>query len=210
MSDDLSGAIQSVAWDSNFHASNVHGAGVQLQNLKAVIQYCKRRRIAVDVGAHIGLWSKPLAERFQKVWAFEPVQENMECLRRNVTAANVEFIECALSEYADSLCEMTLPDSSNSGCWYMRAGFQTPMTTLDSCAIDDVDLLKIDVEGAEGSVLKGAIETLKRFHPVVVFEDNGLGLKHYGKQWVDPRTVLSPLGYAHVARVRKDEVWRLP
>lgn len=208
MSDDKSGPLQSVSWDREYTDSPIHGARAQLHNLKSVLRFCEKRRTAVDVGAHIGLWTGPLAERFHKVWAFEPVPQNMECLRHNVRASNVELIECALGEHAESLCEMTLPDRSNSGCWYAMPGVSTAIDSLDSFALQDVDLLKIDVEGAEGFVVKGAMETIRQSQPLIVFEDNGLGLKHYGKDWLDPRPILLSLGYCHIARIRKDEVWR--
>jgi len=59
-----------------------------------------------------------------------------------------------------------------------------PMTTLDHFGFVDVDLIKIDVEGLEASVVKGAEKTLLRCRPVMVVEQKGedarMGLKRDG------------------------------
>jgi len=69
------------------------------------------------------------------------------------------------------------------------------VTTLDSCALPRLDLLKIDVEGSQVSVLRGAAETLRRLKPVV---------------WVELRPQLSELSEGDAALTalgyRKDRV----
>ena len=44
---------------------------------------CKEFRLAIDVGGHVGFWSRPLAEKFEHVIAFEPEPSNHELFKRN-------------------------------------------------------------------------------------------------------------------------------
>lgn len=194
------------AWDANFADSPVHGAAMQARLCDIVASRCRQRRVAVDVGGHIGTWTIPLAKRFSRVVVFEPMAENVNALMENVTANNVDVFPVALGA-ARSCCAMRMPDKGNSGCWYAEDGEGTSVLALDAFALSDVDLIKIDVEGMEGAVLRGAEGTLALCKPVVFFEDNGLGPQRYGDQWVNPRDVLEPLGYRRAERLRKNELW---
>jgi hypothetical protein len=64
----------------------------------AAIQICDQRRICLDIGANVGLWSCDLVENFEKVIAFEPVQEFVQCYRKNVKKDNYFVYECALGK----------------------------------------------------------------------------------------------------------------
>ena len=45
----------------------------------AAVALCEKRRVCLDIGANVGLWSCDLVESFERVVAFEPVQEFIEC-----------------------------------------------------------------------------------------------------------------------------------
>ncbi len=192
-------------WDAHFAESSVHGEHAQKRVMHAALQVCSGRRIAVDVGAHIGLWTAFMADQFQQVYSFEPVVENMTCHRKNVTQSNVLCIDAALGDF-DGVVGME-KHSDNSGCWHCVEGASVRLTRLDSYELTTVDLLKIDVEGMEGRVLNGAHKTLDASHPVVVVEYNGLGQRLYGEDWLDPKDLLKQHGYRIQARIRKDEIW---
>jgi len=166
------------------------------------------RRIAIDVGAHVGSWTRMLAGHFREVWAFEPNDENFACLRENTQhlAAFVARMHVALSN-KQGYCDMAPHKTGNSGCWRVVPGGSVRETTLDAFGMRNVDLIKIDVEGFEGAVIQGAVETIKALKPTIVFEDNGLGPKLFGDAWIDPKTILETLGYEHKQRVHKDEIW---
>jgi FkbM family methyltransferase len=192
-------------WDAGFAGNGVHGAAAQKQTMQAAMKVCKQRRRAIDVGAHIGIWSAFLATLFETVEAFEPVSENFSCLTKNVTALNVWPRSVALGDHA-GFVKMER-HGKNSGCWHAVRGSGVEICALDAYAFKDVDLIKIDVEGLEGRVLLGAEVTLHASKPVVVLENNGLGEKLYGEEWVDPKITLRKYGYALRGRVRKDEIW---
>lgn len=162
------------------------------------------RALAVDVGGHVGILSRLMAMDFTSVASFEPVPENIECFRRNVTAPNVKLHEMALGRAPGFVSIRN--HNENSGCWRADVGDSIELRTLDSFILSP-DLLKLDVEGYEGEVLLGAKETLARSAPVVIFEDNGLGEKFYGTDWVDPKSVLTEAGYRFRKRIERDEIW---
>jgi FkbM family methyltransferase len=140
--------------------------------------------VAVDGGAHIGVISVLLASLCPAghVYAFEPVPETSAYLEHNLAAngiTNVTVERMAL--YRDD-GEITLAfDESYPGGSHIGEG-KCRVTTarLDSWAqargLDRLDLLKLDVEGAEPAVLDGAEETLRRFQPVTVVECNPVAL----------------------------------
>lgn len=199
----------SPARDPEFHNDRVHGELAQHRFMKAVLEHVPNRRIAIDCGAHIGLWTRALAQKFKYVVAFEPVDENFECLEQNAKLRNTQLERVALAGEPGA-CQMILPRGGNSGCWYAQPGIvgaKITMRTLDSYNFKDVDLIKIDVEGYEGDVLMGACATLTQSRPIVVFEVNGLGQKHYGPNWCDPTLALGSWGYKFIAKWGKNEIW---
>jgi hypothetical protein len=72
---------------------------------------------------------------------------------------------------------LVTPHQNSSGGTVIRGAGDVPLRTLDSFALDRVDLLKIDCEGTECDVLRGAIETLVRCRPVVAVEQRPKLLK---------------------------------
>lgn len=186
--------------------NNVHGAESQFALLRQAVRFCKNRRTALDVGAHVGLWSIGLSHFFDHVVAFEPVVENYVALDQNVPKG-VGAHTVALG--ADSRnVRMELPPGGNSGMWYAEADRLGAVTQckLDEFHLYDVDFIKIDVEGAEGSVIRGGANTIERCKPLVFFEDNGLGPARYA-DWIDPKAELNDLGYVRLARLQKNELW---
>ena len=192
-------------WDADFADHGVHGGLAQKRTMQAATKLCRKRRRAVDVGAHIGLWTAFLASQFAAVEAFEPVLENFTCLCKNVDVENVLRRQVALGEHRGRASMERHGD--NSGCWHVIEGRGVELLPLDHYVWTDVDLIKIDVEGLEGSVLRGARKTIAMSRPVVVIEYNGLGERLYGEDWVDPKAVLKEYGYQIQARLKKDEIW---
>lgn len=135
----------------------------------AAMGYCKQFRMAVDIGAHIGLWARSMTNKFDSVVCFEPCEEFAEILIKN--APNVTFIhKCALGDTKNSVKLNVQQD--NTGMTHVVRGEvgTVPMYPLDHFGLDNVDFVKIDVEGYELEVVKGGYETFKRNNPVVIIE----------------------------------------
>lgn len=135
------------------------------------LPWIKDWRMAVDAGAHVGFWSMHMAKRFQHVAAFEPILEHRECFALNVPDSNVTVHTCALGGETGRV-SLTIPDGSSGGTHISGDG-DIEMRMLDSFGFNELDFLKIDVEGYELKVLQGAVETLKRCRPCVIVEQKG-------------------------------------
>ncbi|MCI0376471.1 MAG: FkbM family methyltransferase [Gemmataceae bacterium] len=157
-------------------------ATYQYDKVQACLAHCLRRRVAVDVGAHVGLWSMILCDHFAKVIAFEPVFAKH--FRRNLEGKpNVLLHEVALSDRPGNV-EMEIV-GYNSGATHIAksptgGGKQITAARLDDYRLDEVDLIKVDVEGWEYQVLRGAEETLLRNRPLVILEQKGYEKEFYG------------------------------
>lgn len=139
-----------------------------------------RRRVAIDVGAHIGLWTRWLARDFVCTHAFEPIKRHLACLRQNLfdDYGYVEIHNCALGDVQGSIAMCgTISTSGRSHvydpCLTSKVTEEARCFPLDFYEYEDVDFIKIDVEGYETHVLEGARKTIKANHPVIVIEQLG-------------------------------------
>ena len=156
-------------------------ATYQIHKLDACLSLLpgSRRRTAVDVGAHVGLWSMWLAKAFGTLHAFEPYDRLAALFRLNVPDDNVTLHPVALGA-GPGTCAIA-PDAHSSGDTFVRPGEgDVPIHTLDSYGLNDVDFIKIDVEGLELAVAQGARETLLRCRPLVCVEQKGKDRTNFG------------------------------
>ena len=136
----------------------------------------KKGNIVFDIGAHIGFYSLLSAEltgKDGKVFSFEPLTTNYEYLKKHIEInnyRNITPLNVAVSD-KDDFAFFSEGESTSTG--HLANNGEIKVRTI---AIDDwinnkklpiPNVLKIDVEGAEFSVLKGAVNLLKTHHPVV-------------------------------------------
>lgn len=194
--------------DRDTHFFKGDGPKYQHTLLKLAVRMCRKRELALDVGAHVGLWSIRLATRFKQVVALEPMPENFRCLEMNCGhLVNVDMRRVAAGERCTE--SFVSPNSTgNTGdCHISLEGDQASMVTVDSLGLESVSLMKIDTQGYEPLVLYGAIETVARCRPVVVAEDVAGVSKKYGvAQSVFP-DIMRSLGYRVAHRTAKDSVY---
>ena len=161
----------------------VNGKGTyQIKKLRESMKWCKQFRTAVDVGGHVGLWSMHLVPKFQDTHAFEPVPQFRECWRKNVVLHEggidtAELHDCALGATDDTWALMSINPADTGGTHVsverpsaVNHADATRVRTLDSFEFADVDFIKIDCEGYELEVLKGAWRTIARCKPCVIVE----------------------------------------
>lgn len=176
----------------------------------AAITECGRRgrmRVAVDVGAHIGLWSFNLAPAFESVHAFEPVAAHRACFERNcvglMLADKLTLHPIALGMQEGTVSIKTAPTSSGDS-WVSGDG-DIPMRTLDSFAFEHVDFIKIDCEGYEENVLRGAVATIDAWRPVIMVEQKrDMASDRFGLAKLGAVTFLLERGYTVAAELSGD------
>lgn len=139
----------------------------------------------VDVGCHKGeVLSKAMKIAFQgKHFAYEPIPSIFEklhlkygnsCVVKNLALGNMtgktSFNHVVSNPAYSGIKKRAYPKDEKI------VEIEIPIDTLDNQLLNEerVDLIKIDVEGGEFDVFKGAVQLLRKFHPVVVFE-HGLG-----------------------------------
>jgi FkbM family methyltransferase len=145
----------------------------------------------IDIGANIGIFARPSAEQFEHVICFEPVRKNFEVLEKNLeTYSNVELYCLGISNQPQT-ATFALQSLKCGVCKQVDDFVPHPefeqhtgeLTTLDLFNFQDIDWIKIDVEGFENAVLEGSRDTIKRNRPWLLLEDNGQREQH--RQWLN-------------------------
>lgn len=185
----------------------------QSAQLTAALSYVTDWSCAVDGGAHVGTWSRVLSGRFQRVIAVEPSPDTYEALVANLVAFGCENVEAKAVALGCELGHVRMAIDArhealaNTGARYVLPGGPIPVETIDAWALPSLGLLKLDIEGAEASAIRGAMQTIQRSRPVVIYENKGFGSR-YGELPSAAADLLGACGYVLAERVSRDEIWR--
>jgi len=152
------------------------------RELKLLPSLVDPHKIAIDVGANKGVYTHTLSKLCRAVECFEPHPKIFPILTRalpkNATAHHV-----AVSD-SNGTAELVIPSYNKAGFSNQGAsldqkkknapfGFTTvaiESRTLDSYNFTNVGFIKIDVEGFEAAVVRGALETVRREKPILMIE----------------------------------------
>ena len=145
--------------------------------------------VVLDCGAHVGVYTRAaLAAGARGVIAIEPAPENLECLRRNLvdeieTGSVVVYDKGVWNE--DSFLELRIHNRNSGRDSFVmewdeaEETIEVPVTTIDNLVreldLKDVDIIKMDIEGAEVPALEGAHETIRKFRPRLAIAAYHLG-----------------------------------
>jgi FkbM family methyltransferase len=154
--------------------------------------------IFVDVGANMGLYTLFAARMIGehgRVLAIEPSTRECGRLLKNVEANSLSNVRLVRSAVSDSRSEVDLLVAEDEWSGHNTLGafaYDTPLArkeTVRTEGLDDivsreglsrVDIVKLDVEGSELLVLKGAVGILERFRPLLLLELADRALVHQG------------------------------
>lgn len=192
-------------------ASQISATGdYQRATLDEALRHVRHWRTAVDLGAHVGTWSRVLSTRFDRVIAVEPAPDTYECLLANMQAFGCRNVVClnAAAGVTPGLVHMALDpanvEKKNTGGRFVQPGGSISIMTVDGLQLDTCDYLKLDVEGSELWALQGASETIKRCRPTISYENKWLWTTHYGLPKLAVAEFLQQRRYREVARVARD------
>lgn len=177
----------------------------------------RRGDVVFDVGAHEGHYTllfSHLVGRKGAVHAFEPVPESFRKLR-DTTGRRGHFANLTLNQTAvgaeDGRVEISIPGSDRAqasmrphqaGSWgnaSARETIETPLTSIESYCrrrpIGRLDFIKLDVEGAELPVLRGAGNVLQKMRPIIFTEVCASWTADFGYRPADLGSFLQSQGY---------------
>lgn len=187
--------------------------------ISEILRLSQIRKIAYDVGAHIGYMSLALAQGIKnggKIFAFEPNPGNVQLISKLVTMNKLEkqvtVIPLALADKKGKqkftmwhspsmhLLQSAIEGQDTVACETILV----ESSTIDSFVFDQEnpppDLMKIDVEGAEALVLKGALRTLGSCSPDIIVEIHGP--KNAARVW----DMLDSLEYSWMKLTAKGQI----
>ena len=150
----------------------------EMRHLDRIVQ---ERQTAVDVGANAGLFSYVMSKKFSKVYSFE-INDGISKELSAYNPGNIEIINKGLSsQKGTATLYVPVLDGTPLTGWASLTPNNCPDTKehlekqveicpLDAFNLRSISFIKIDVEGHELEVLKGAMETLVNNRPVVLIE----------------------------------------
>jgi FkbM family methyltransferase len=158
-----------------------HGAGYERESLQVWAKMQHAGTVALDVGAYTGLYSIIAAKCGAKAVALEPMPANQWRIRinaqRNKVQRQIDVLPVAASDYEGTASlnynprvPLTTGASLETGNVNHSAAILVKCITIDSLGLEDIGTIKIDTERHEPCVLRGAMETIKRFRPPMLIE----------------------------------------
>ena len=177
-----------VEWMTYFYGSQDRAIHRWIKN------HVKPDWICFDIGMNFGFFTCLCAQLGQEAHGFEAIESLVERAKRNCSLngfRNVSLNQVVLSDReGQALFNLPREGSSNRGTGSLVHGGQGDTMTVQTLTLDSycrnqsirrLDLMKIDVEGAEHQVLAGAVNTVERHRPVVIFEKNPESFEEAGR-----------------------------
>jgi len=187
--------------DASLYYSDTFEASAE----QAIANCIKPGMTAIDVGANIGYHTFALAKLAGpagRVLAIEPTARAFNRLKRNAELndfKNITFIKVGLGDKELGEVEINFQSSYRLDGSRDESKERVVLTTLDAVVREQnlprVDFMKVDVDGFEGNVFRGAAETLRRFRPRMLFELTPAAMKANGDDPLELMNNLRALGY---------------
>lgn len=185
-----------ISYNPILHGSMVQGDDIVYEEdiAAAVLRETANGGVFYDVGANIGVFSV-LAAEHAEVFAFEPEENNLIYLRRNLPTDRVLGVAIGTADgganfdrHGGAFSGRLASEGEGPG----RRSVIVTVRSIDSLSreLPPPTLIKIDVEGGEGAVLEGAVETLRVHRPVVICE-----LHAFSDGPESARRILQEIGY---------------
>lgn len=195
----------------------LYGHNFQTKYITKIIKESNTSGNVIDAGANIGLFATAFSQHFNKVFAFEPVPMNNECLISNTKGYdNIQLFDCALGSKQETV-EM-IGRLNNTGTFRIvedpngRKGnavySKISVKPLDEFNLENVSCIKIDCEGYEADILEGAEKTISATKPLLCIEfmpvDKGGDLDTHTRT----NKLLNKYGYKKIWTAHADSIYK--
>jgi len=194
---------------NDIHAEQWRNGQPFTQNkcLKEFLNWCQAHdqkfNSVLDIGAWCGTWSAEFSPYCKKIYAFEPDRTHVECLLKNISSFdNIELLDYAVGDIETTV---SLTDDDFTQARRIYSIGHISMKTVDSFKFEDVDLIKIDVEGFEMNVLRGAKDTLKNCNFLMIELNNNS--KKYNSSNAEIEKYLHEFGFSTLIDKWPDKVF---
>jgi FkbM family methyltransferase len=161
--------------DDDTHFENyITDGGYQTIHRTSILNYIKQFKSelnnVIDVGSHVGFWSKEFTELFKHVYAFEPMNEVRECYVKNIVKDNYTLYPYGLGSVEKKVKIQYEPNESGNTFITPLGNREIEVYPLDRFEFNKIDYIKIDAEGYEIEVCKGAVKLIERDKPFIHIE----------------------------------------
>ena len=176
--------------------------------LDRFLQWCeiqkKQFNLIVDIGAWCGTWAIAMQKYAKNMHCYEPNKLHFDCLSRNLAPYDhVKLYNQAIGS-EDGFVKLSQETATQNTRVLYEAG-DTMISKLDSLDTKGIDMIKIDVEGLEMEVLKGASEKLQNVQYLMIELNNNS--KRYGSSNELIKNYLKSLGFKVLIKLWPDIVY---
>ena len=148
-------------------------------------KYITQDSIVLEGGCHIGTHTLKIASLCKHVHAFEPLPSSNKLLKYNLITNNINNVTVYSEGLSDNVgqTEYEWIAKHNPGCAGLKNNpmgkinnchinnvIKVNLTTIDNLEVEKLDFIKLDVEGYESLVINGALNTIKKYKPIITLE----------------------------------------
>ena len=184
-------------------------------------QFVEKFDLAIDIGANLGLWARDFTEKFKHTICFEPNPKCIPYLKKNITQDKSTIYQIGLGNRNENK-ELFSPHDLGTSSYvnFTKIGLtdsgekiwgqfdkstekiNTEIKVLDDFEFSNIDYIKIDVQGFEENVLKGAEKTLNSNNPVLCIE-----FDHQSNSY-SIESFLFKLNFKNVGNIGKERIFK--
>lgn len=177
-----------------------------------IAPFLKNKHVMVQAGGNCGVMLEKFVLNFETVYTFEPDPLNFYCLNVNLPYSNlIKFQACVGNDNRlVALNNGYSTDIQDVGAIHINERFpqgNVPTVKIDSLNLYQCDLIQLDTEGFEYFALQGAVDTIKKYHPVLCVEMNPHWAKRYGASITQCENFILDMGYKLKATHLEDRIY---
>lgn len=198
---------ESYHWPKYDHSPDkcLNKVRLYLKDLQETVKRSRGHTLCIQAGGHAGLWPIELAKHYQTVYTFEPEKILFRCIIENLKSHHKGGGEIIVSTKAlgpEIKSSVKFKSHPSAGSWRIDESgkHEVEMITIDSLNLPACDAIFLDIEHYEIPALRGALETIRKFQPVLHVEV----LKNEEQAMAD---FMKSINYKHALKVHCDHIY---